>query len=415
MTLPRPIRVIRNATLPDGRTADLLLHGELVAEVLPAGAAPAADPAAELDLTGFVLLPAAADPHAHLDKSRTWERISPPFGDLPTAIAQYTAYSAAETRESIADRARETALDMLAHGITAVRSHVNILPGDDPLRGIDALLRVRDELRGLMDIELCTLGDETATIEQHEESICRGIDLVGGAPHLATDPDHELDRLLSLAERLGRGADMHTDEGLDGPLTILELARRVAAWDGPTGTAGHCSRLGTLPREELAGVVEAVLAADLGIVTLPITNLYLQGWETPVATPRGITAVRELLDAGARIGAGADNVRDPFNPVGRCDPLETVSLLITAAHVSIDEAVALVTDGARSVMRLPAAGPVPGGRAELLAVRGRSVVDVVASADPNRHVIHRGRLVSSTVATVTTAAWTPAIERQVTA
>ena len=44
-----------------------------------------------------------------------------------------------------------------------------------------------------------------------------------------------------------------------------------------------------------------------------------------------------------------------------------------------------------------------------------SIADVAASADPNRHVIHRGRLVSSTVATVTTAAWSPATERQVTA
>lgn len=415
MSLPRPIRVIRNATLRDGRRVDVLIEGEAVADVLAAGTAPAVDADAELDLDGFVLLTAGADPHAHLDKSRTWERISPPFGDLPTAVAEYTKYSDAESRESIADRARETALDLLAHGVTAVRSHVNILPGDDPLRGVDALLRVREELRGLMEIELCTLGDETATIEQHEEAVRRGVDLVGGAPHLATDPFFELERLLDLADRLGVGADMHTDEGLDGPLTIVELARRAASWEGRAATAGHCCRLGTLPKDELAPVLDAVLAADLGIVTLPITNLYLQGWEVPVSTPRGLTAVRDLLDAGARIGAGADNVRDPFNPLGRCDHLETVSLLVTAAHVSIDEAYSLVSDGARSVMRLPAAGAVPGARAEFVAVKGASLAEVAATADPNRHVIHRGALVSSTVATVTTAAWTPVTEGQVTA
>ena len=105
--------------------------------------------------------------------------------------------------------------------------------------------------------------------------------------------------------------------------------------------------------DELDEVIAEVLASDIGIVTLPITNLYLQGWEHPVSTPRGLTAVRALLDAGVRLGAGADNVRDPFNPVGRSDALETASLLVTAGHLTLDEAYAAVSDGARAVMGLP--------------------------------------------------------------
>lgn len=415
MHLPRPLRVLRNAGLPGGDRADIVLSGEVVERICAAGTAEAPGDAADLDLTGYVLMTAAADPHAHLDKSRTWDRISPAFGDLPSAVAQYAAYADAETRDSIAERARTTALDMLAHGVTAVRSHANFLSGDDPLRGVDALLQVREELRGLMDIQLCTLGDDTVSDALHEEAIARGVDLIGGAPHLADDPSAELDRLLTLAERLGCGVDMHTDESLDGPLTILQLAERTARWTHAAASAGHCSRLGTLAEHELAPVVDAVLAADLGIITLPITNLYLQGWDTPVSTPRGITAVRALLDAGVRLGAGADNVRDPFNPLGRCDPLETVALLVAAAHVTIDEAVALVSDGARAVMRLAPAGAVAGARAEFVAVKGTSVSDVAATADPNRHVIHRGRLVSSTAATVTTASWSRINERQVSA
>lgn len=413
MSLPRPLHTLRNAMLPGGSRADVVLDGETVAQIVAPGTAPVTT--ADLDLTGYVLLTAAADPHAHLDKSRTWDLISPTFGDLPTAVAQYAEYADAETRESIADRARTTALDMLAHGVTAVRSHANFLSGDDPLRGVDALLQVRDELRDLMDIELCTLGDETVTDDLHTEAIARGVDLIGGAPHLATDPQAELDRLLTLAERLGTGVDMHTDEALHGPLTIVELARRTASWTHGTASAGHCSRLGTLTADELSPIVDAVRDADLGVITLPITNLYLQGWDMPASTPRGLTAVRALLDAGVRLGAGADNVRDPFNPLGRCDPLETVALLVTAAHLTIDEAITLVSDGSRSVMRLAPAGATAGAQAEFVAVRGTSVADVAASADPNRHVIHRGRLVSSTVATVTTAAWSPATERQVTA
>jgi cytosine deaminase len=153
-------------------------------------------------------------------------------------------------------------------------------------------------------------------------------------------------------------------------------------------------RLGTLEPDALDAVVAEVLASDLGIISLPITNLYLQGWQHPVSTPRGLTALRALLDAGVRLGAGADNVRDPFNPVGRSDALETASLLVSAGHLTLDEAYTLVSSGARSVMSLPPAGVAVGARAELLAVRGVNLSDVIANASADRYVIHAGRLVA---------------------
>jgi cytosine deaminase len=154
-------------------------------------------------------------------------------------------------------------------------------------------------------------------------------------------------------------------------------------------------RLGTLPLDELAVVVAAIAAADIGVISLPITNLYLQGWDTPVATPRGLTALRALLDAGVRVAGGADNVRDPFNPLGRCDPLETAALLVSAGHLTLEEALAAVTHGARSVLHLPPAGPVAGAAADLLAVRAETVGEAIAFASPDRYVLHAGRLVAA--------------------
>ena len=40
------------------------------------------------------------------------------------------------------------------------------------------------------------------------------------------------------------------------------------------------------------------------------------------------------------VAAGADNIRDPFNPLGRTDPLETASLLAAAAHLTPAQALA---------------------------------------------------------------------------
>ncbi|MDO9397494.1 MAG: amidohydrolase family protein [Herbiconiux sp.] len=396
-TLPRPLRLLTDAFLPVGRRVDVEIAGDTVVAVRPAGGPRGGDIDADaiLNLDGFVLLTAPAEPHAHLDKALSWDLIDPPMGDLVLAIESWKRHSATMTTEGIADRARRQALAMLQNGITAIRCHVDVLHGDEPMRGVEALVRVRDELRDLLDLELVALAGPTVPDEHVLRALELGVDLVGGAPHLADDPEADLRRLLAVAESRGVGADMHTDESLTGPLTMTVLAEVVRDWpDAMPVTAGHCVRLGTLEPAELDAVVREIVRSDIGIVTLPITNLYLQGWEHPVSTPRGLTAVRALLDAGVRLGAGADNVRDPFNPVGRSDALETASLLVTAGHLTLDEAYAAVSDGARSVMSLPVAGVAVGARAELLAVRGANLSDVVANASADRYVVHAGRLVA---------------------
>jgi cytosine deaminase len=356
-----------------------------------------------LDLSGFLLLTAPAEPHAHLDKALSWDLIDPPMGDLELAIQSWRDYTEVMTVESIADRARRAALLLLRQGTTAVRTHVDMLVGDDPMRGVRALVRVRDELCELMDIELVALAGPFVPSEHVDEALDLGVDLVGGAPHLAEDPIADLRRLIGIAERRGVGSDIHTDESLTGAPTLGEYARLVRGWRVPA-SAGHCVRLGTLEPTELAAVIAEVLASDLGIISLPITNLYLQGWQHPVGTPRGLTALRALLDAGVRVAAGADNVRDPFNPVGRSDALETASLLVSAGHLTLDEAYAAVSSGARSVMSLPVAGVQVGAAAELLAVRGINLSDVIANASADRFVIHAGRLVARSTVSYDVAA-----------
>jgi cytosine deaminase len=402
-SLPRRLDLLTNATLPDGSIVDVELSDGLVTGVFPGGSR--AD-AASLDLTGFLLLPAPAEPHAHLDKALSWDLIDPPMGDLGLAIASWRAYSAVMTVESIADRAREAALLLLRNGTTAVRCHVDILSGDEPLRGVRALVQVREELRGLMDIELVALAGPEAKDADIEAALDLGVDLVGGAPHIAADPIADLRRLLALAERRGVGVDIHTDEALGGDPTIIEFAEIVRDWTVNV-SAGHCVRLGTLEPDHLDRVIAEVLASDIGIISLPITNLYLQGWEHPVSTPRGLTALRPLLDAGVRVAAGADNVRDPFNPVGRSDALETASLLVTAGHLTLAEAYDAVSVGARSVMALPFAGVEVGAAAELLAVRGTNLSDVIANASADRYVIHAGSLVAQSSVTYSVAEITP--------
>lgn len=393
MYLPRRLSLLRNATLADGRTVDVALDGNTVAAVVPAhSASPAAD---ELDLTGHLLVTAPADPHAHLDKARSWNAIRPPMGDLLSAIDSWRTFTRTMSEDDIADRARAQALEMLRHGTTAIRSHVDLLSGPDPLLCARALVRVRDELAELLDLELVVLAGPDARDRDIDAALDLGLDLVGGAPHLADDPSADLQRLLALALRRDVGVDLHTDESLHGADTLAEFAITVRDWTRNV-SAGHCVRLGTLELRDRARIIAEVASSDIGIIANPITNLYLQGWEHHTAVPRGITAARELLDAGVRFAAGADNVRDPFNPLGRSDALETAMLLVAAAHLTVGEAYTAVSSGARSVMGLPEAGVRVGARAELLAIQSTGLEEAVATASEQRHVIHDGRLVAST-------------------
>ncbi|MGW8816328.1 amidohydrolase family protein [Gordonia terrae] len=402
-------------SLPDGSVVDVELSADAdgtrrVRAVTPFSPG-SPRTAGWLDLRGHLLLPTAAEPHAHLDKALSWPELSPPSGDLADAIASWRAGSIVLDEASFRTRALRTTSSMLANGITAVRTHADILPHEDPLRAVRVLIEVRDHLRGLMDVQIAVLASPLTPTAHIEAALDAGVDLVGGAPHIADDPLLELTRLLDLAEARGIGADLHVDEFLDGDhLTIEAFADRVADWpEDRIRTAGHCCRLDTLAADDLDRVARALARARVSVVALPVTNLYLQGRHGPSAGRRGITPIDVLRDHGVRVAGGADNIRDPFNPVGRADPLETAALLITAAHQSPDTATELVTSEARSVLGLEPAGPIVGARGDLVAIRGTDLTEVIATAPADRVVIVNGIPVARTETTTWTAFPSPPV------
>ncbi|MEV7734488.1 amidohydrolase family protein [Streptomyces sp. NPDC088921] len=394
--------LLRGARLPDEGVRDVLVSTDsgLVARVTPPGLLPSGPD--ELDLTGYLLLPAPAEPHAHLDKALTWDLAGALPGDLLSAVTAWRAYAARVTEEDVFQRARRAVDELCANGVTAVRTHVDLLRDDgdyggDPLRGLRALLRLRRQLRGRVRVQIAVLHVD-APDELLHEALDLGADLLGDCPHLSADPAASVERTLRIAAEHQVGVDLHADESLDpGAGDLRLLARAVLERGFVSGvTASHCASLGVVEPAEAARTAKEVAAAGIGVVTLPLTNLYLQGRDRPSSTPRGLTAVRALLDAGVTVAAGGDNVRDPFNPVGRADPLETASLLVTAGHLTPDEALHAVTGGARTVLGLPAAGPYEGAVADLLAVRAQTVSEVLGASCPERLVFAGGRLVSRT-------------------
>ncbi len=393
--------LLRGALLTDGTRADVRVGDGTVLEV---GELAARDGEPVVELDGRLLLGAFAEPHVHLDKAFTAARATNLDGNLAGAMLGYSSVAARPDPADIQARALAALRMFLASGTTTIRCQV----GCGPLSGvsaIEALARVRDQVGDAADLEIvahaAVPGDDPAAhADLLRAAVEAGADLIGGNPFAEADPPTALRTCFAVAAELGTGLDLHVDETTDPAVLTLPLVAELAAAHPHPVTAAHCVSLGSLPPEAARTIAERVVAAGVGVVALPATNLYLQGRQD---ARRGITAIRVLRECGATVAAGADNIQDPFNPTGRCDPLETASLLVTGGHQEVPVAAAMVGADARAVLGRPLAGPTPGAVADLVAVRADSLGDAVARAPADRIVWRRGRVVARTEVTVATA------------
>ncbi|MDX6355020.1 MAG: cytosine/creatinine deaminase [Streptomyces sp.] len=374
------------ARLTDGRTVDVRLSGPRIEAVGTAGSLTGAAAASggtgagraadgtRIDLRGYLLLPAPAEPHAHLDLALTAG--GPPSGDA----------------EDVQRRATEAALLQLGHGATALRSHVRI--GDvQGLRSLEAVLQARRALRGLVDVQsvavprLLTGAAGADGLAMLRDALKMGASAVGGCPDLDPDPSGYTEAVLALAAEFGVPVDLHT--AADDPARLARLAA-MAGGLRPGVTLGPCHGLGSLGPAAVATAAARLAAAGVSVVALP------QGG-CGVLDRGGTTPVRALRAAGVRVTAGSGALGDLANPVGRGDPLEAAFLLASQGEFRPARAYELISGEARAVIGLPEVRVEAGFPAELLAVRGESVAGVLSLAY-SRLVIHRGRVVSRTSA-----------------
>ncbi|MGP9019230.1 amidohydrolase family protein [Streptomyces sp. BR1] len=367
--------LLSGARLADGRTVDVRLGGGRIEAVGTAGSLAAHF--SRVDLNGFLLLPAPAEPHAHSDTALT------AFG--PEGPVSYAA-------EDVQRRATEAALLQLGHGATALRSHVRI----DDVRGLEPLeaaLQTRRSLRGLAELSVVAVprlltgvagADGLAMLR---DAVKMGASVVGGCPDLDPDPAGYTEAVLEIAAEHGCAVDLHTDG--DDPARLA----RLAAMSGglrPGVVIGPCAGLSRLPREAVARAADQLAAAGVTVVCLP------QG-VCGMTDRQGTPPVRMLRAAGVRVAAGSGALRDISNPVGRGDPLEAAYLLASQAGLRPEDAYGAVSTAARDAMGLPEVRVEAGFPAELLAVRGERIAGVLSLAY-SRIVIHRGRVVARTSA-----------------
>ena len=398
--------VLRSVNLADGTTTDFRFAGGLITDRSKHVETQPGD--IEYNGAGRLVLPAFVEPHAHLDKALSADRVLNPAGDLWGAIQAWRANYPNLTGTDIEARAEATIRMAVAYGVTLIRTHVDV--GEElGLTAIEALIAVKSRVASMCDVQIAVLTPPSLTVAERANhraltraALDMGAEVVGGVPHAEEDPVGCIEQSLALAAEFARPIDLHADENLNPhSRDLVTLCERVLVSGFSFGvTASHCVSLGSVDAATQQRTAELAAEANVAVIALPQTNLYLQARGHTTLPPRGLTAIATLRKSGVTVAGGADNVRDPFNLMGRADPCETAALLVMAAHLDPWTAHQMCTIDARRAVGVAPANLTVGDPAELICVAAATVGEFVASGTPDRWTFHRGvRVVTTEVRT----------------
>jgi cytosine/creatinine deaminase len=387
--------ILSNAALLDGGRADILIENGRIAAIAAGGGATVPGVAERLDLAGALLTPGFVDGHIHLDKTLLGLPFQPHRRGATVAerIAREKELRR-ELRYSVAERAQRLIRQVVSFGTTALRTHVDI-DSEVGLSGLHAILEAREAARDLMDIQIVAFPQSGVIADPGvkdllDQAIRDGADLVGGLDPAGIDDDVDghLDAIFSIAERRGVGLDIHLhDPGELGCFELRQIATRAVAL-GLQGrvAVSHAFALGAVGDAEFGRTAEALAAADVAIMT---------NGPGPVPMP----PVRRLVDAGVRVFAGSDNIRDAWSPYGNGDMLERATMIGYRQGFLSDEdlrlAFDLVSVAGACELTLLHYGLETGAVADLVAIPVESAPEAVAAHPRRSLVMKRGRVIAS--------------------
>ena len=165
--------------------------------------------------------------------------------------------------------------------------------------------------------------------------------------------------------------------------------------------AGHACALAKYNPYYADKVIRLIARAGITVVTNPTSNLLFRGLRDPEPRPRGLTRVRELLDAGVRVCFGQETVQSVYIVTLRHpDPLLTAQILAHGAQLKSSDDMNLLwqmpTTSAAAALGIQKYGLEPGCRASLNVFDADSVSDAIAKIAPRRWVLRDGHVVAET-------------------
>lgn len=362
-----------------------------------------------LDAEGGLAFPPFIEPHIHLDTTQTaGEPAWNASGTLFEGIERWAERKALLSHDDVKQRAKQTLKWQIANGIQHVRTHVDV--SDPTLTALKAMLEVKAEMAPWVDIQLVAFPQEGILSYPNgeallEEALKLGADVVGAIPHFEFTREYGVESLhktFALAQKYQRMIDVHCDEIDDEQSRFVETVAALALCEkmGERVTASHTTAMHSYNGAYTSRLFRLLKLSGINFVANPLVNIHLQGRFDTYPKRRGITRVKEMLDAEINVCFGHDDVFDPWYPLGTANMLQVLHMGLHVCQLmgygQIDAGINLITHHSAKTMNLTDYGLEAGNSANLIILPAENGFDAVRRQVPVRYSIRQGRVIAET-------------------
>ncbi|WP_439832334.1 cytosine deaminase [Aeromonas caviae] len=366
--------------------------------------------ARELDGEQGLVIPPFIEPHIHLDTTQTAGEPSWNLsGTLFEGIERWAERKALLTREDVKLRAIQTLKWQIANGIQFLRTHVDV--SDPNLVALKAMLEVREQMKEWVELQIVAFPQEGILSYPNgkallEESLKLGADVIGAIPHFEFTREYGVESLhyvFDLAEKYQVLVDVHCDEIDDEQSRFIETLATLAyeRGMGHRVTASHTTAMHSYNGAYASRLFRLLRMADINFVANPLVNIHLQGRFDSYPKRRGITRVKEMLEANINVCFGHDDVFDPWYPMGTANMLQVLHMGLHVCQImgyeQINDSLKLIgSHSARTLNVQDRYGIEVGKPANLLILPAENGFDAVRRQVPVRYSIRHGRVIADT-------------------
>jgi cytosine deaminase len=366
--------------------------------------------ARELDGEQGLVIPPFIEPHIHLDTTQTAGEPSWNLsGTLFEGIERWAERKALLTHEDVKQRAIQTLKWQIANGIQFVRTHVDV--SDPNLVALKAMLEVREEMKEWVELQIVAFPQEGILSYPNgkallEEALKLGADVIGAIPHFEFTREYGVESLhyvFDLAEKYQVLVDVHCDEIDDEQSRFIETLATLAyeRGIGHRVTASHTTAMHSYNGAYASRLFRLLRMADINFVANPLVNIHLQGRFDTYPKRRGITRVKEMLEANINVCFGHDDVFDPWYPMGTANMLQVLHMGLHVCQImgyeQINDSLKLIScHSARTLNVQDRYGIEVDKPANLLILPAENGFDAVRRQVPVRYSIRHGRVIADT-------------------